>query len=43
MLGRTRDELCPVAAILQWIVHRGSAPGPLLQELYLLDPHLWQT
>ena len=29
LLGRTRDELCPVAAMLQWLVRRGNAPGPL--------------
>ena len=30
-LGRTRDELCPVAALLQWLVQRGNAPGPLFK------------
>ena len=29
LLGRTRDELCPVAAMLQWLVRIGNAPGPL--------------
>ena len=28
-LGRTQDELCPVAATLQYMVRRGSGPGPL--------------
>ena len=28
VLGRTKDELCPVAALLQWLVRRGNAPGP---------------
>ena len=31
MLGRTNDELCPVAALLQWMVQRGNAPGPLFK------------
>ena len=31
LLGRTRDELCPVAALLQWMVQRGNAPGPLFK------------
>ena len=29
LLARTRDELCPVAAMLQWLVQRGNTPGPL--------------
>ena len=28
-LGRTRNELCPVAATLQYMVRRGCGPGPL--------------
>ena len=28
-IGRTRAQLCPVAAILSWMVRRGNAPGPL--------------
>ena len=31
MLGRTNDELCPVAALLQWMVQRGNTPGPLFK------------
>ena len=31
LLGRTRDELCPVAALLQWMVQWGNAPGPLFK------------
>ena len=30
-LGRTHTELCPVAAILGYLVVRGSGPGPLFQ------------
>ena len=29
LLGRTRDNVCPVAALLQWLVQRGNGPGPL--------------
>ena len=28
---RTNNDLCPVAALLTWLVNRGSAPGPLFQ------------
>ena len=28
-LPRTADDLCPVAAILSWLVYRGKTPGPL--------------
>ena len=27
----TGDNLCPVAAVLMWLVHRGSSPRPLFQ------------
>ena len=30
-LGRTRNELCPVAASLQYMIQRGGAPGPLFK------------
>ena len=29
LLARTKDELCPVAAVLHWLVQRGNTPGPL--------------
>ena len=29
-IGRTGGQLCPVAAVLSWMVRRGNAPGPLL-------------
>ena len=28
-LGRTDDNLCPVAALLSWMIQRGNHPGPL--------------
>ena len=28
---RTRDDLCPVAALLAWLIRRGNSPGPLFQ------------
>ena len=28
-IPRTGDDLCPVAALLSWLVYRGQAPGPL--------------
>ena len=28
-IGRTKDDFCPVAAILAWLVQRGNASGPL--------------
>ena len=28
-LPRTGDDLCPVAALLSWLVYRGPSPGPL--------------
>ena len=30
-LPRTNDDLCPVAALLSWLVHRGNSPGPLFR------------
>ena len=30
-LGRTRKELCPIAAILPYLLQRGSGPGPLFK------------
>ena len=27
-IGRTEDELCPVVAVLNYIVQRGEQPGP---------------
>ena len=29
VLGRTNDVLCPVTALLQYLSHRGTSPGPL--------------
>ena len=29
VIGRTGDELCPIAALLAYLTHRGGAPGPL--------------
>ena len=31
VLGKTNDELCPVTALLQYLVRRGGRPGPLFQ------------
>ena len=31
VIGRTNDDLCPVTALLSYLVHRGDAPGPLFQ------------
>ena len=28
-IGKTGEQLCPVAAVLAWMVHRGNAGGPL--------------
>ena len=28
-IGRTGGQLCPIAAVLSWMVRRGNAPGPL--------------
>ena len=28
-IPHTGDDLCPVAALLSWLVYRGQAPGPL--------------
>ena len=30
-LGRTDDDLCPVSALLAYLVVRGVAPGPLFR------------
>ena len=30
-LPRTGDDLCPVAALLSWLVYRGPSPGPLFR------------
>ena len=30
-LPRTNDDLCPMAALLSWLVHRGNSPGPLFR------------
>ena len=35
VMGRTYDDLCPVTALLSYLIHRGDAPGPLFQ----LDNH----
>ena len=32
-LARTDDDLCPVAAMLAWLVRRGKTPGPLFRLL----------
>ena len=37
-LPRTSDDLCPVAALLTWIVYRGDSPGPLF--LFRSGSHL---
>ena len=29
VIGRTGDELCPIAVLLAYLTHRGGAPGPL--------------
>ena len=31
-LGSTNADLCPVAALLEFLVVRGSSPGPLFQS-----------
>ena len=31
MIGRTDDELCPVTALLTYLSHRGTSPGPLFR------------
>ena len=31
VMGRTNDDLCPVTALLSYLIHRGDAPGPLFQ------------
>ena len=38
MLGRTNDELCPVAALLQWMVQRGNAPGRSIIQICIRSP-----
>ena len=30
-IARTKDDLCPVAAMLAWLVKRGRTPGPLFR------------
>ena len=35
VMGRTNDDLCPVTALLPYVIHHGDAPGPLFQ----LDNH----
>ena len=30
-IPRTEDDLCPVAALLTWLVYRGKSPGPLFR------------
>ena len=30
-MGRTNDNLCPVTALLSYLIHHGDAPGPLFQ------------
>lgn len=37
-LPRTEDDLCPVAALLTWLVYRGNFPGPLF--LFQSGAHL---
>ena len=29
VMGRTNDDLCPVTALLPYLIHCGDAPGPL--------------
>ena len=31
VMGRTNDDLCPVTALLSYLIHRGDVPGPLFQ------------
>ena len=31
VMGRTNDDLCPVTALLPYLIHPGDAPGPLFQ------------
>ena len=31
IVGRTRDQLCPVSAVLAYLAIRGATPGPLFQ------------
>ena len=31
VMGRTNDNLCPVTALLSYLVHQGDHPGPLFQ------------
>ena len=38
-LGRTRTDLCPVAAILGYLTARGAGPGPL----FLFEDRCWLT
>ncbi len=33
MIGRTGNELCPIAAVLSYIASRGSAPGPFFRDM----------
>ena len=35
VMGRTNDDLCPVTALLPYLIHHGNALGPLFQ----LDNH----
>ena len=30
-MGRTNDDLCPVTALLPYLIHCGDAPGSLFQ------------
>jgi len=30
-IGRTKDNLCPVAAVLAYLVRKGQGPGPLFK------------
>ena len=30
-LPHTGDDLCPVVALLAWLIHRGNSPGPLFR------------
>ena len=49
-IPRTRDDLCPVAALLAWLKWRGNSPGPLFRfasgknlTCDLFVKHLWEV
>ena len=47
---RTRNDLCPVVALLAWLIRRGNSPGPLFRfasgknlTCDLFVKHLWEA